>query len=432
MTLPSETLPNFEAYYDSAKKIYCISDRQKNYIEVTDQSLRRHLRGAGYATETSRGEIISQVDRMLNDYQLDAAVQYAGPLAGHSRGLKESCGNKILVTNSPKLIEPQAGEFPVLAALMENLFREAEHDQRPYLYGWLKVMIEALRDGRHRPGQVIALAGPANCGKSLVQLLFTEAFGGRAAKPYRYMSGMTPFNAELFGAEHLVIEDEAASTDLRARRLFGARIKDFCVNEVQSCHAKNRQAISLRPVWRVSVSLNNEPENLMILPPMDESLKDKIMLLRANKAAMPMGTDSGDGRARFWAVLMAELPAFVHFLLANPIPEELRCERFGITTFQHPELLDAIEALSPEDRLLGLLDAVVFEQVTSAPIIVTSDEVERTLANSPFGYEARRLLNWANACGTYLGRLATKRPERVEQRRTNTARQWVIHPPVTP
>jgi hypothetical protein len=37
----------------------------------------------------------------------------------------------------------------------------------------------------------------------------------------------------------------------------------------------------LKPFWRLSITLNDEPENLLILPPLDESLGDKIMLLRA-------------------------------------------------------------------------------------------------------------------------------------------------------
>ena len=77
------------------------------------------------------------------------------------------------------------------------------------------------------------------------------------------MSGATEFNGELFGCEHLMIEDDIGSTDFRARRNFGTRIKEFTVNEVQSCHAKNRQAINLKPFWRLSITLNEEPENLL-------------------------------------------------------------------------------------------------------------------------------------------------------------------------
>lgn len=304
-----------------------------------------------------------------------------------------------------------------LAHIMEQLFCDHVTDQRLYILGWLKVAVESLRAGTGRPGQGLAMAGPRNCGKSLFQNLITEILGGRAAKPYRYMSGQTPFNADLFAAEHLMIEDECGSTDLRPRREFGARIKDFTVNEVQSCHAKNRQALSLRPFWRLSISLNDEPENLMILPPMDESLNDKLTLLKVHRAQMPMPTDTNEARAAFWDALMAELPAFIGYLLHWKIPEPLRCPRFGVTTFHHPDILCAIDGISPESRLLSLIDAVVFadKSMTDGPLVMTAEELESKLTSSSMGLQARLLLNWNPACGTYLGRLATKDRNRVER-----------------
>jgi Domain of unknown function (DUF3854) len=82
---------------------------------------------------------------------------------------------------------------------------------------------------KFRVGQALTLAGPKDCGKSLLQDLFTVMFGGRAAKPHRYMSGTTPFNGELFGSEHLVMEDDEPSTDIRARRNFGTKIKEIAL-----------------------------------------------------------------------------------------------------------------------------------------------------------------------------------------------------------
>jgi hypothetical protein len=271
------------------------------------------------------------------------------------------------------------------------------------------------------------MAGPRDSGKSLLQNLITEMLGGRAAKPYRYMSGKTTFNADLFGAEHLMVEDECGSTDLRPRREFGTRIKDFTVNEVQSCHAKGREALSLRPFWRVSISLNDEPENLMILPPIDESLSDKLMLLRTHRGDMPMPTDSNEGRSAFWAALIAELPAFIGSLLRWQIPNELRSQRFGIATFQHPHLLDAIDDLSPELRLLSLIDGVIFAGASAAagPMVLTAEGIESRLLNSQMSYEARRLFSWNNACGTYLGRLAKKQPKRVQ---SPSRSEWCLCP----
>jgi hypothetical protein len=50
--------------------------------------------------------------------------------------------------------------------------------------------------------------------------------------------------------------------------------------------------------------------------------------------------------------------------------------------------------------------------------------------SSGHGYEARQVLSWANACGTYLGRLAKNRPDRVKQERSADRRSWRISRPL--
>ena len=152
------------------------------------------------------------------------------------------------------------------------------------------------------------------------------------------MSGLTPFNSDLFEAEHLMIEDEQASTDIRARRNFGAQLKNITVVDWQRCHAKNRVAISLSPFWRLSVTVNDEPENLMVLPPIDDSIEDKLIILRASKFPMPMRTATLEQRKVFWQRLIDELPAFLDFLLQWEIPRELTSERFGMRHFHHPDI----------------------------------------------------------------------------------------------
>ncbi len=253
------------------------------------------------------------------------------------------------------------------------------------------------------------------------------------------MSGRTDFNAELFGAEHLMIEDETPSTDIRSRRTLGTNIKAFAVNKSQSCDAKGRQAITLSPFWRLSISLNDEPEDLMILPPIsdseEDSIGDKIILLRARKAEMPMKTEELSEFDAFWETLISELPAFCHFLDCWQVPEELRHSRFGFKVWQHPELLLALDALAPETRLLSFIDETIFSEVETGPggkvkrkqsWVGTAEALEKMLHFSSFECEARRLLTWAGATGTYLGRLAHSRPERVRRARTGDAPNWEL------
>jgi VirE-like protein len=430
------------AHYDTGRKCYWTQNSRGGWIEINEQSLRRLLKRHGFNATPAQGQRLSEVDQKLSETQLEQDVAYAGPLAGHRSGVLECYGNRILVTTSPKLIEPTAGEWPMLNRFLENLLVDGSYDQRPCVYAWLKLAYEALRAEQRRPGPVMAIAGPRNSGKSLLQNLFTEILGGRVAKPYRYMSGHTDFNGELFGAEHLMVEDEAPSTDLRSRRALGAHIKAFTVNETQSCHVKNRQALTLSPFWRVSISVNDEPENLMILPPISDSehdsLGDKIILLRANLAEMPKPTETLEQYAIFWQTLMSELPAFLDFLLHWEVPTEMRHPRYGMKTWHHPELLLALDALAPETRLLSLIDETLFTDHETPGNLITSskakdlwqgtaEQLERLLCDNPtVGYEARKLLSWPTACGTYLGRLSKKHPPRVQQGQRSDARRWIL------
>jgi len=419
----------FPAYYDSYRKTYWIQNARGGWIEVNETGLRRHLKARGYSCERGPA-FVSPLDGTINEIQVEKDVAYAGALAGYKQGILEAYGNRILVTTAPKLIEPREGNFPTISALIRNLLYDPNRDQQPFVFGWLKVAIESLQSGQHRPGQALAIAGPRDSGKSLFQNMVTGILGGRAAKPYRYMSGATEFNGELFGCEHLMIEDDIGSTDFRARRNFGTRIKEFTVNEVQSCHAKNRQAINLKPFWRLSITLNEEPENLLILPPLDESLQDKIILLKAQKKPMPMPTITREGRSQFWKTLISELPAFIWFLTRWEIPPELRSERFGVTHYHHPELLAELETMAPENKLLEIIDMYFhISGRDSEKWQGTAAELESQLLNSQdVGAESRKLLNWPNATGTYLGRLMRKHPDRIEFDRSADRRGWIIKP----
>jgi hypothetical protein len=424
-TVDSEQRPEAPlVFYASSDKTFFIQNTRNNWIEVNESGLKRHLKQAGLAPTCFDGDLLSEVDAEINRIQVTNDVAYAAPLAGFNTGPREMCGHQILVTSSPKIIQAKEGDWPLLGKLIDNLLIEHDIDQRPYLYGWTKIGYEALLSGIHRPGQLLALAGPRASGKSLLQKVLTGVFGGRVAKPYRYMSNKSDFNLDLFGAEHLMIEDETAATDFRARRDFGSKIKDFTVNKVQSCHGKHLNALSLEPQWRVSLTLNDEIENLLILPPIDESLADKIILLRANKKPMPVKTDTANAWESFGTNLMAEIPAFLWYLQHWEIPPLLVCNRFGIKHFHHPEILRALDDQSPEMRLLALIDNY-YGSTSTGPTETTAEQLHECLVSIQ-GSEARSLLSWPNATGTYLGRLAKKCPDRVKQSRSSGARKWII------
>jgi hypothetical protein len=156
------------------------------------------------------------------------------------------------------------------------------------------------RTGERRKGQAIFLCGQHDCGKSFLQnYIITPLLGGRVALPYKYLNGDTQFNSELFAAEHLCLDDDVPFTDSKARRRFGTYIKSVTASDCTPCFTKYRTPVTLSPFWRLTVSTNDEPENLMIIPVLDESLIDKVMLFETAKHPMPMPTATDAEREAF-------------------------------------------------------------------------------------------------------------------------------------
>jgi hypothetical protein len=425
-------------YYDPERSCYWMQDDRANWIKINEGSVERHLEEAGYETEKGKGETVSQTDRILNAIQISMNVEFAGSLAGHEKGVLEYHGRRFLILDSPRIIEPAKGNWPTLQILLENVLDAENSDQIIYFNGWMKTALVSLRSHLPRPGQALVLTGVKDCGKSLLQSVITELLGGRMARPYLYMSGQTSFNGDLFGAEHLCMEDEEPHTDIKSRRNFGTKIKEITAIDDQHCHKKFRDGITLPVFWRLTISLNDETENLLILPPFDDSISDKIMIFKAKRCVMPMATALASDRKRFREQLSAELPAYVDYLLNTWVidPADVS-QRYGITHYHDLDILVQLAALAPETRLLQLIDAEIFENIVptgprTTPWTGTALELEQRLTqfSSDVQRQAQNLLNWQGSAGTYLSRLKKLHPKRISlgphKKGINT---WVINSP---
>lgn len=428
MTTIAAALPLPPVFYCGSTRSYYRAESRGRWIALNENSALKFIRLSGHTGRGTAG--LDAADECLLRVQSEQSVDYVGPLAGYRAGPHQIHGRLVLVTDSPVVITPEAGRWDTLQFVLEGMFG----DQLPYVYGWLKLSCQSVAEGRWSPAQVFVMAGPVSSGKSLFQRLVTEMLGGRAAKPFKYLTDRTQFNGDLFGAEHLMVEDEAESIDIRARRHFGAGIKAVAVNQDHQCHGKHREGLVLTPCWRMTISLNDEPERMQVLPPMDSDVADKVLLLRVNHTAMPMPTESPEQKAAFWTTIRNELPAFLHFLQGWEIPPGLRSPRFGIRHYHHPELLEALGRSAPENRLLALVDQVIFSQqhglAQHGPWEGTAEDLERMLnEEETLRRPLQQLLTFSSACGTYLGRLAGQPPSRVSSRKLHGQTRWVIQPP---
>lgn len=428
-----EAIPLPPVYYHAVDTTYWREDEKGRWMRINETSTKNFIADYAYSKSPSMAGGNSEVDCCLMKIQSKHNVAYVGPLAGHSAGIREMAGHYVLVTTGPKWIEGKAGAWPTLDRLFSGLFVDGELDQRPYFFGWLKSARDSMRHSRWKASQLLAIAGPVGCGKSLTQNLITQMLGGRSTKPYQFMMGETTFNSHMFHGEHQMLEDEAESIDIRSRRHFAANIKTILTGKEQNCHGKNREAITVQPIWRMTLTLNDDPERLLVLPPFDADIKDKLIVLKVNRANMPMPTTTSEEEAAFWHQLVSELPAFLHYIESYQIPADLQDTRYGIASYQHPEIVEKIQETAPEMKLLELIDADLWHR-SNEPWEGTASRLERTLTgdNSLVRHEARRLLSWNNATGSYLARLRESKAEqvkgRVESRKVNGNTVWTIQP----
>src|ERR1700730_11651113 len=213
----------------------------------------------------------------------------------------------------------------------------------------------------------------------------------------------------------------------QARSALGAQIKAIAVNKIHPCHGKRRDIVNLCPWWRLSISLNNEPERLLILPRLTEDILDKITMLRVTRHPMPMPTATADERELFWQTIVEQIPGYL-FWLENEfkIPTDWVSQRFGVREFHHPELIEALDELSPALALLELIDQLKPWGVANNEWEGTATELRQLLIQDErTRRDAERLLNWTNACGQYLGELTKMKPHRVKNTRTKDRRDWM-------
>lgn len=417
---------------------------------------------------------MSDIDRALlhitQNRTLDRAIE---ALAGYRAGIHDVKGFQILVRRGPRLIEPEEGEFMLIENLLAGRLIPDDGDRTQFdrFNYWMQRAVEGIYGDAQLNTQVLILAGPAGSAKSRLQhMILTPLLGGRSGDPSRYVFGETTFNETWMGCEHLLIEDPRPSMKPHDRLQFAQILKSLTVNEEQSLHGKGKPEFGTKARFAVSISINDDPDSLRILPPLTPDFRDKVMMFRVHKRELPMPTRTPAERKAFADAVADELPAYLFWLLnVCKVPDEIASDRFGVLHYQDPELAAALWEDTPSGELLAPIDGTDILDGQEHPVSLFeargSRDAREALKDPEFQSEsaARRFLRssaaslrrvWIgaskdlqdvlersrhrsaalklighNAVARMLGRLAEDRPDRVANFRRRNRRFWIIASP---
>ncbi|MCH7228585.1 primase-helicase family protein [Haloferula sp. A504] len=313
-----------------------------------------HLRVAhGITDERPQGATFSQMDQVLNQIQSVKVVDGAAPFIYRREAMVKFGAKRYLNIARHDLLKPAedpqpwGASFPYIAALLDGYFDPPE--QLDYFLSWLAYAYQHARAGRPRNGQAIFIAGDVNLGKTLVSNVLVGDLLGGHMDASDYLLGESRFNKELFEVGLWTVDDTVPSSDPRKQQLYSAMLKKIPANYSFRYHPKFRDEIMLPWAGRVIITCNADPESIRILPDVEMSLLDKVMLFQVANVER----DFVDAAKR----IRAELPAFARFLADYRIPEHCVGDaRFGVKCYHHPELVEAAQQSSRTGVFIEILE----------------------------------------------------------------------------
>lgn len=382
-------------------------------------------RKSGAAGETGN----TPADRAMLWLTQNRSAYYAGPVAGWPAGLHQMGENRVLVTESVRLIQPKSGKWPTIQQLVQSLFHDPKHDQISVFLTWLSASLKALVRRLENPAlpyshcPAFCIFGERSSGKSaLIDLIVKPLFGGRNGEPLRFLLEKK-FNKDLFAAPLLVIDDKGASPNLEQRRQMGDEIKGLIWSEFVRMEGKGADALILKPFWRLIIAGNFEEASLNIAPALNESLRDKIIFCKSSRAdGLP---ETEEEKAAWLNRIRAELPAFADFLLKYKTPRTLKRDaRTGVVNFWHPEIEAALLEKQPECKAIEVIDLLGLANErdwhgTSTQFYSAIRELDR-------GNHYERLFPSIDKCGRILMELTRLLPQRITTTNPHNVRHYTI------
>lgn len=402
---PCPMAGSVEIVYEKATKAFYGRNNDGSFQPFTDKALTIALKRGGFIDTSKHPNGLTYLEEEYLRITMQNTVYYAGPLGGYPVGIHEISGKRVLATENATHIQPVKGEWPVFRQFLQELLGK----ESIYFLAWMKAAIESLEAGSPwSPGQLLAIAGPEDSGKSFLQSLITFLLGNRVSSPYKYMAGGTDFNAEIYGAEHGLIGDQNHKFDKNSRRAFGAAIKDLIVNPEQYVRGMWKGAMTLSTFFRLTMTLNDNAMSLLVLPEMDSDVAGKIILLHAHPVHFPFPSKRYPDKHTYYTKLKSELPMFLYHLRRWKIPEKIGHKRYGVVSYKSPKLVESMTSISSEWKLWSLIEMYVFADRQKLQWEGTAPELEKFLRDQVKNENLHQLFFYPGACGQYLRALSTK------------------------
>jgi hypothetical protein len=350
---------------------FWVMDDCDYWIQCGKEDFAQDLRVRGFSGTKGRGETASEIDTIENTIKKTRRVTKSLPFLYHPTGIINYKGRKFMNTShvrcmepappfmdhTPKSFEDCKDHIPFIYKVIVNMFSEtgdSDDIQVRYILAWIAHAYRSGYELNPMAGAAIVLAGDAGKGKTLLSRGIIGAIMGSFVDASSHLVDGSQWTDQLATAGVMAIDDAIATANHQDNMKFTQRVKRYIANSMISYNAKYGQTGEVPWFGRIIITCNNDMESAQIIPAMDVSTRDKIMLFKASKVTTNFGT---------WKeiddILKIELPKLCRFLLDWTIPDECIADskRFGIKAYHNKELF--------EEALHNSADSITTETLTA-------------------------------------------------------------------
>lgn len=417
--------------YSHERGDYFRLNHDGRFVRASEKDLRRHMRQAGMRVMEPLETGFTVFDSALCHCQQFLSVEAAFDLAGHKPGIVNTRGGiGILVPRGASLAVPAKGDFSPWWDFLWELSGQ-DRVQFDFLLGWLAHSVRDLYSLDPSVGcqsTMLVLVGPPKCGKSFLQILITDLLGGRAADPWLYFRGETAFTKDLAEAPHWAIEDKSPVRSLDRRLTIAGMIKGSLTTTAIELHAKGKDKLSCHTFRRLTMSVNEDSDYATAIPPLDDSVADKLLLVKCSAATM--AEDYRENRGRFDRTR----PAFLFYLLNEHVTQgEIRDQRFGVRAYCHPEIKELLDSFDTGARFREILDEAFFgngeDRLIGTQKLTATDLQSKLDGHATLSSQVRQILRNSSELGKLMTRLSKASPSRFWKTASKGKTYWHIAPP---
>jgi len=429
-------------------KNYWYADLRGVMLPHNRETAVLHLRAMGLSAEKASG--LSEVEKALQHINQAKWVDTVAPLVFDTRSVVDVQGKRTLNTSRIKVMQPSdddgvwgpEGNFPWLSKLLDSAFEptvgDNPTDQLDHFLAWFAHFYKGALSGTQSKGHALFLCGPAETAKSFLSNIIVGSAVGGGFPASDFIQGRTEFNKGLSESGLWLMDDSspAEGNDADARK-FASRLKSLVVNGTFVVRALYRDGVDVSMAGRrIILTVNNDPHSMRMLPTLDGSIADKVMMLLAKRPEVDFSRDYSKNEAK----VLSELPCFLRWLLDHETPKRVveHRGRLFCKPYIHESLRLGSSVANGVTDLLQVID-VYFRSITD-PLSSSGSEALIGTAADLLGKlnqcDATRALankETVRSVGRKLGLLASTHSDRVSKELGHNAQgatsTWSVLPP---